>query len=72
MGLALLPRKLLKSCSLLLVVFCLSSDFAALLKAVSVVVLRVLGVQFPASDFRFWALEKTNRPEPEAMACSSP
>ena len=72
MGLDLLPRKLLRSCSLLVVVFCLSSDFAALLKAASVVVLRVLGVQFPASDFRLSALEKTNRLEAEAMAYSSP
>ena len=72
MGLDLLPRKLLRSCSFQVVVFCLSSDFVALLKAASVVVLRVLGVQFLASDFRFWALEKTNRPEAEAMAYSSP
>jgi hypothetical protein len=71
-GLDLLLRKLLRSCSSLVVVFCLSSDFAALLKAASVVVLRVLGVQFPASDFRLSALEKTNRLEAEAMAYSSP
>ena len=72
MGLDLLLRKLLRSCSLLVVAFCLSSDFAALLKGVLVVVLRVLGVPFPASDFQFWALEKTNRPEVGAMAYPSP
>ena|ERR1700728_15870 len=71
-GLDLLLRKLLRSCSSLVVVFCLSSDFAALPKAVSVVVLRVLGVRVPASDFRFWALGKTNRPEAEVMTYSSP